>query len=48
MTGPDWMGVSRKHRLDPMPSDLSKIGIIDAGGAEVRDVTVTTLVGTYI
>jgi len=40
--------IPRKHRLDAVASDLGQIGVVDAGGAEVRDVGVAALVGTDV
>lgn len=40
---PDRVRVTRKHRLDAMPDDLSEVGIVDAGDAEVGDVAVAAL-----
>lgn len=37
------MRVVRQHRLDPMPSDFSKIRVVDAGYSEMRDVAMAAL-----
>lgn len=42
------MRIACQHRLDPMPCDLGKVGVIDAGGAEVGDVRVAALVGADV
>lgn len=44
----DWMRVSREHRLDPMPSHLGQIGVINACGVEVGDIAVAALVGADV
>jgi len=42
------MGVSRQHRLHPMPGDPGQIGVIDARRSKVRDVAMAALVGTDV
>ena len=44
----DRVRVSRQHRLDPMTGDLSQIGIVDAGSAEVGHVAVAALMGADV
>lgn len=45
---PNRMGIPRQHRLDPVTRDLGEVGIVDADGAQVRDVAVAALVGAYV
>ena len=42
------MGIARKHRLDSVPCDLGQVGVVDASGAQVRDVAVAALVGADV
>jgi len=42
------MRIPRQHRLDAMASDLGKVGIVDAGSSQVRDVAVAALVGADV
>lgn len=42
------MDIPRQHRLDPVPGDLRKVGVVEASGAQVRDVAVTTLVAPNV
>lgn len=39
----NWVRVPRQHRLDPVPSYLREVGIIDASGTKVRDVAAAAL-----
>lgn len=48
MATPDRVLIPRQHRLDPVPRNLGQVGVVDAGGSQMRDVAVTALVGADV